>query len=382
MGMRTAVRRGMRRLAAAQTPAVVAVVDDRGDEARIRYGDRVLTVRAKGLRDAPRPVEDFAPLFLAAISVSRGRPFVYEGPVSRSAEAQLRRYGLVLRSLPGLDLHPLRLTLPNVVDPPPGGEAGRMLALSGGVDSTYAAVTARDRLTHLMYVDGDGFPESGRGDFAAARRRAAAIAEALGLELIIVETDAREHFGAWWMLHTTMLAGCLHFAGRGLGGGAIAADVTPQQELLSIPWGNLGGIVACLGTDGFGIDYLGGEASRTQKVVALAQVRPELFAQITVCMRQGAQGGNCGTCEKCLRTRFCMAAIEPEALRRECEARAFPGAFDPLAHVRQFVAPRERQDRVNALRRLDDVARELPPGPLRDELDGLLRRLFSSVTSG
>jgi hypothetical protein len=378
-GFKTFLKRHMRKARARSTPITRVDIAEQAEGCVITFGPNRLTIAARGMPESLRATPDYALFVLAAISMSRGWNFLYEGPVSRSAGAQLRRLALIWRSLGDGELYPLRLALPNLVTGEGPVGAGRILSLSAGIDSTFAALRHKDELTHAMYADGDGYVTGDSRRFAESRRRVDRICELLDLKPVVVETNARDFFESWTLLHTSMLATCLHFAGRGLAGGAIAADLVPYQELIVLPWGNMTGLVECFSTDSFSMAHLGAQTTRIEKILYLAENLPELFEHMTVCNNPAGDGGNCGRCGKCQRTRFSFQTIPDPCLRTLCERRMFPGTFDSLDYVRRFSTPVDEKGRSITFERFDLVRRYLPEGPLAREIDILLDRVAHSL---
>jgi hypothetical protein len=111
---------------------------------------------------------------------------------------------------------------------------------------------------------------------------------------------------------------------------------------LVIPWGTNPISLPMLSTPSFEVVYDGAGFTRTEKVAALSNW-PEALRNLRVCWENSETGKNCGTCEKCVRTKlnFLAAGLTlPEALAE---------APDPR-QVRQIDARNEVQ-----LAFLDDI---------------------------
>lgn len=191
---------------------------------------------------------------------------------------------------------------------PPGSET--LGCFTRGIDSWFAALSltapgAEPALTRLLYA-----PDLDR-HYAPPRRREAVrrtreAAERLGLPLLVVlEHDARElldPFVVWDDSHGSVLAGIA----LALGGG-VATFVVPgtHDRAHLMPHGSHPDVDPLWSTERTRIHYHAADVGRSAKVRAVA-ASPIALPRIKVCWEADVDG-NCGRCEKCLRTMLQLA---------------------------------------------------------------------------
>jgi hypothetical protein len=334
------------------------------DRTVVTVGDHSFFVRVLGAPQPDQSLADFAIFGLAIISMSANLHIRLTSAVSADAVQTIAdlAYAIKIWTLPGVA--PLRLDCLNVVPTPlPAERKGRILCLSGGVDSTAAAIIARDRgYTHGLLIAGADYSHADHPGFQDLSARVRAAAEILGLELIQIETNLRKLPFKWEMLHSLNLGSCLHYVAPLFAGGAFALDNTIVQDLARHPWGNSSPLAEMFGTPAFPIERLGGHLDRVQKLKSIAAQAPDVLPHLSVCWKDTSTGGNCGVCEKCVRTRlaFVCAGVD--------DAATFPN-HPPIADlVKNFVLPK-RYTLLRGLHlRVSEVMRYLPEGDLRDIL--------------
>ncbi|MEL6198488.1 MAG: hypothetical protein AAFT19_11620 [Pseudomonadota bacterium] len=370
MWLRALVDRRDRRARRHSKPAraLTAQATQDGDAIHVQLGDRSFFLRGPAPIGPASGVFDGAALALAAISASSNDEIRLASPVSPAMAARLDelRYAIGLWRPDGLA--PLRLVLDRVDEPAGTALAGRrLLCLSGGVDSTYAAIEAvtRHGFTDAVLVAGADFETKDAPGFEALTARVAGTAERLGLRLHVVETDLRHLPFDWAMLHTLLLGFVLHTTGEAIGAveGGFAMDNTPVQDLARFPWGNSAAMAWLMGTEHFPIRALGGDLDRVQKLRAIAEHDEALLTGISVCWENPALGRNCGSCRKCTETRlnFLAAGLD--------EALALP-VREPLAPlVDRLAVPKKQRDLRGAWVRWSEIVRHFPPGPLRGSME-------------
>jgi hypothetical protein len=180
-----------------------------------------------------------------------------------------------------------------------GGGSARAAYFSRGVDSYFTVLERGAGLTHLLYsaaVDFQHHDGRRRRALYAARRAAAD----LGLPLIPVHTNLRAFHDGY--------AGWVHGYGQALAAighalGGLLAEVrisTAYRADQGIPWASHPVLAALLSTESTTIRHIGSDARRIDKVAALAG-RASVVRRLRVCI-VGDGDGNCGRCEKCVRT--------------------------------------------------------------------------------
>jgi hypothetical protein len=321
---------------------------------------------------------NFALLALTLASMGSGQAFHLSEPVTRSALSRVRHYARILQVMkPNVFYSPVVLC-PNVIEdrPPAGSES--IVCLSGGVDSTYAAMIRADAFKYAMFVRGADYPLSATNILEGLEQRATTISQALGLTPIVVYSNLKDYLSQYGLQHTGFLAACLYFTGRKFTGAGWAADDPYWGELVVHPWGNNAGLAQCLSLAGRPISHIGGGVSRSEKVVEIARRHPSLFADITVCYKFRETADNCGHCEKCMRTRLNLQAIGDERTRAECETMLFGNRADLPSYVRKVRIPEDAKRLKRAVLNYQDLSIALPEGELKQCVDAHLAKLMSA----
>ena len=310
-------------------------------------------VRPQGRREFRlwfRFPEAFAPAgvdgspFLAAVLVSAMRwqqDLTIDAPVSPRLLGNVETLSSVYQSFFPQLRRPVSVSAPAQAPPVPTPLTGSFF--SRGVDSWFAVLTALEDephdppLTHLVFCPGF-LPDTWSSELVRAQtdatRRAA---EAAGCRFVVVDTNQRRD---------------LQRAGHRLAGMALALGF---QRML-IPSGGMRGelrprnthpdIDPRYSTERTEIVHYG-DASRMQKIARIAR-SDEALRLVQVCRDDEASVvGNCGRCEKCLRTMLQLRAAG--ALER---APGFADTVDPmrLAGIQRHIPhPRQWVDIVHSL---------------------------------
>jgi len=263
----------------------------------------------------PLQVHDFAVLSALIVAMREGRPVHVEGPVTGQLIRGLEEFQEAW-ALWRSKYTPVRLTADQIVPVETPTTRRGMFAFSGGVDGTFALLRHHKARAGLrtarpigaMLVHGFDIPLGEQQAFDRARANVADTIGALGLPLSVVRTNWRsEACKVWPQEYLAGLTACLHqFGGLAnvgvLGAGEDYAHFEP-------PVGSNNPITNhLLSGGGFEIHTEGGGFTRTQRV-ALINDYPEIAAKLRVCWEGPLTGGNCGRCEKCIRTKLNFMAI-------------------------------------------------------------------------
>ncbi|MEM8791875.1 MAG: hypothetical protein AAGE80_09655 [Pseudomonadota bacterium] len=347
------------------TGAFVAKAREIDQGIRIEAGPASFAMRALNWDWVEPYTHDFAAFGLAALSLTNGWHITLDTPVSLSLRRQIDGLSKVYRlwSLPRLSA--LRLDMPDVVDPPAHeGRLGRIVCLSGGIDSVFAAITAKTRqdLAAGLIISGADYPCSRSPGFAERRRRVSAIADILGVPLYVVETDIRKAGYDWEMVHAFNLACCLHFCSGSYASGGYAYDWALHQEVFRNVVSNQSGLNRFFSTDGFALHGYGRRHNRIEKLAAIAAHDPALTRHISVCWENNEGGGNCGHCKKCVETRLAFHALGiPDE-----------DTFDtrePLVDlIGRLTIGQGYTSVVNSMLRITELVDAMPKGPIRAAL--------------
>ena len=179
---------------------------------------------------------------------------------------------------------------------------------SRGVDSTHAA--ARDRAgprrhDALVFVDRLE-PHHDEVVRAAEIGEAGAMAEQLGLPLVVMSTNVRPLADALARDWEDVLAAGLSFAAHALAGGARAALIPSTDSYVTHePSGSSPLLDPLFSTERMAIEHDSIEHSRLGKLRWLTEHRPDLLEHLKVCAREN-RSDNCGVCGKCVHTMMCL----------------------------------------------------------------------------
>jgi len=144
--------------------------------------------------------------------------------------------------------------------------------------------------------------------FDNARIRAAMMLEGSGVELITVRSNIRSLHENWYEAFGLGLASCFALVTPGYGIGLIGSCDT--YDTVDFLIGSNPVTDQLLSTGDMDVRHDGAGMSRTEKVAYLANWEQGM-PLLRVCWEGRVEDGNCGRCEKCVRTRliFLLAGI-------------------------------------------------------------------------
>ena len=279
----------------------------------ISMGIASIKMRVVDSNWTPPPVYDYAIFGLAALSLSNGWQITADMPVSKSMAKKIEEIANAFRLWSIDKLAPLRIDLPSVgVENNNNRKFGRIMCLSGGVDSTFAAISARkkDTLDGCLLIAGADYPDANHRGFIELRERVSAIASALGSTITIVETNIRQSKFQWGQMHGFNLSSCLHFLSGLYESGGIGLDNTLVQDVVRNPWGNNAALPYLFSTEGFSIKGFGDLDNRVAKIQKIYEFNPSIINLLSVCWENTSTGQNCGHCRKCTEMRLALFALD------------------------------------------------------------------------
>lgn len=281
--------------------------------------------------------DPFIPALLP-IAMRTGEPLRVELPVS---ERLLRATGEIQSILRSWDRTLTRVAVEaRQRDVPAAGAPahhdegpGRTgLFFSLGMDSFYSLVQnsrqspgKSTRITDLIFVRNYDIPlaRSGPGVLHQALGNLERVGQALGLRVLVAETNARDlsdRLVKWNLIyHGAALAAIGLAAGRTFGRIYIAGDVSYARLH---PWGCHPVLDPLWSTEQVAFVHDGCGATRVQKASVIAD-QPVAMETLRVCFQGIPDKYNCGSCEKCIRTMICLHAAR--ALGR---CRTLPNRID------------------------------------------------------
>ncbi len=316
----------------------------------------------------PRQNFDYVLYGLGVLSMVHNVRFELDMPMTAAGVKQIRAFGNAWSDWAMRGLYPMDIHAFNVIDEPAQPRRGGLLCLSGGVDSTHAALSGEgDGYTHALLIAGADYPAIISPGFQELTPRVRAMAEAMGMELLLMESSYKQLGVRWNHFHALHLAMCVKFAGQDMTHAAYAADRPRWTDVVLHPAGNQFAYADFFTTPEFPIRQLGSMVGRTQKVREI--IEDGRFTKlISFCWTDSNTGRNCGQCAKCMRTRInCVAAGYPQRS-------IFDDEIDLVPFVKSLKLPRKPRRIREALVFLQDAYRELPDGELRDQITRYVRR--------
>jgi hypothetical protein len=202
---------------------------------------------------------------------------------------------------------------------------------SGGVDSFYTALRHAGEVSALIFVRGFDFAVTDRALGDEVSRHLQAIAAELRMELVEVETNARDLVVAlgcdWGLSHAAAMVAVGHALADQFHRICVPSTHT-YKDLF--PWGSNPFTDPLWSSEGLEFVHDGAETSRVGKVAFLAG-HAVAMNHLRVCWENRGGAYNCGRCEKCLRTKVNLRAV---GMIDGC--RTLPGGLD-LKQVARMV---------------------------------------------
>lgn len=243
--------------------------------------------------------------------------------------------------------------------------AATALFFSGGIDSFYSLVSNPD-VQVLVYIVGFDVRLRNRDTWEAMLRTFRNLAQEQGKRFVAVTTNLREHtvLGQmrWARYHGAVLGAAAHLlrdqASRWL--------LSASYQLTNLePWGSHAELDWRWSGGGVEIVHFGAELWRAEKLRAMADV-DMVHSRLRVCYTNPGREGNCGRCEKCVRTRLVYWHDLPGVA-----CRCMPGEIT-LEMALDGISQLDMRGLINAYRRFLD--RAPPDDPVTSALRALIMR--------
>jgi len=274
-------------------------------------------------------------------------------------------------------------------DTSPRGAA--LLCFSGGVDACTTLYRhtrgspgrVRHDVRSGLLVHGFDIPLTSPDRFSDTRDTCASILSSVGIPLLTIETNWRDMVPKWRYTHGLALASCLWLMRRKHSVGIIAGGDASYNTLThgSNPFTD-----RLLGSDSFPVHHDSGELTRVQKLSVVSEW-PEAVQDLRVCFENRTGEGNCGECEKCIRTKvgFAILGVDIPA--------SLPGGLSP-AQISALRPPDQLRTRNLRLLLEEAESRGLGTAPwckalskkvrqaeYRNGLGGPIYRLFDRISN-
>jgi|CXWL01.1.fsa_nt_gi hypothetical protein len=183
-------------------------------------------------------------------------------------------------------------------------------AFSGGVDATFTALrhtkvlpdSTRYPLHSVLMVHGFDVDVYNSTAFEQLTKRVQPLMDDLSLDLRTVRTNSRDlKIQDWADSHGLELAACLHMYSDEFEFGLIGSS--HSYDALRFPWGSNPVTEPMMSGNSLSIVHDGCGFVRTDKVAVIKDF-PVACKTLKVCWAGVDQSGNCGKCEKCVRTQM------------------------------------------------------------------------------
>ncbi len=271
----------------------------------------------------PAPSVLDGPLF-STLMIAMGREgtvLEIDGPISAAAMRNAQAYQEAFASmLPGR-FRVVEIAPREVVQGPQVRGPSAIAAFSGGLDSTFTLIRHAKKLlgqgsypiTHALMVHGLDVRLRHRDVFTSLRERVQPLLDELGVKLITARTNVRNPLAhepkfqvqPYAYSQAAQIAGVLHRLSEDQFFSGLIGSTEPYRALV-LPWGSNPATDYLLSNDRFSIVHDGAAFTRSEKAALVAE-HPTALSTLRVCMRQTP--GNCGVCEKCVRTRLNLMVV-------------------------------------------------------------------------
>jgi hypothetical protein len=239
------------------------------------------------------------------------------------------------------------------------------LFFSGGVDS-FHSLTRNPGIRAIVFIIGFDMGLDQRPVWETLARNHQALAEERGIRLIRVFTNLRQHraLGKGHMdlkhYHGAILATVAHALHQDASRWLISASFTHSNPQ---PWGSHPDLDWRWGSERVTLTHFGADLWRAQKLVSMTD-HALVDRHLHVCFTDPTTAGNCGRCEKCVRTRLIYhCEIPGRRCERMPETVGLAQAIDSLRKLRSTGLMRAYE-------------RFLVPLPAEDPVAGSLKRLL------
>ena len=297
----------------------------------------------------PLEVHDFAIVAAIFAAMREGRPVHIEGPVTETLLRNLEEFQEAW-ALWRRGFRPVQIIADQVVSSQESASRRGVFAVSGGVDATFALLRHHGghaglrtiRPVCAMLVHGFDIPLRARDAFDHAHRSISDVTSILGIPLATVRTNWREVLCREWTMEYHLALAAALFQFRGLANVGVSGACEDYGHLV-LPWGSNPVTNPLLAGGGFDFHTEGGGFTRTDRVHLICNY-PEVAAKLRICWEGPMTGGNCGHCEKCIRTKlnFMANGLEPlcfDARPTQLEIlRLTTGNVAQLAMLKELVA--------------------------------------------
>jgi hypothetical protein len=310
-------------------------VKQNGKCVEIHGGPQVIFFEVEGARLPPLHDFSFAVWTLLPVAMRDGFDVKIDGPVDPVVADNARRFSRCWELwMPGV-FHEVRVAGSEPSDRSEGNRPDLML-FSGGVDSTHMLLRRGRREPRSTVLTLQSTMENAEG-FAALLRRTQPVLDDLNYDRMIVRTNAipfRPEMSRGgpklkpikFHSYALLLAGPAFLLSDLFGEAYFAADFSWEQDLPAFPYGSNHITNRYLRGLSFRLQVLDDDVTKTMKIADIAASQTALQT-LSFCTSKEYRPLNCGTCDKCARTKaicavmlgylpdiFCDRSLGPELL--------------------------------------------------------------------
>ena len=187
--------------------------------------------------------------------------------------------------------------------------AGVGLCFSLGVDSFHTLLRAGRRVDYLILAEGYDIPLGDRVRVESAQAALREVAAGTGTQPALVRTNLRVHPTlkrmGWQHTHGGALAALGHACHGQISELLISAT---KPFVADRPWGSHWSTDPGYSSSRLTVTHVGAELRRNDKLAAVIR-EPLVRRHLRVCWENRAASGNCGECEKCVRTMLITSVV-------------------------------------------------------------------------
>lgn len=182
------------------------------------------------------------------------------------------------------------------------------LCFTGGVDSFYTLLRAQPQADRLVFALGYDVDLRDHALRRSAERTVRAVAAEMGKTSVVIASNLRRHpvfrVESWERTHGGALGAIGHLLSDHISLLQISASYLYGSSAF---WGSRWDLDPLFASSQFAIEHFGAEYMRTQKLWMIAH-EPIVRRHLRVCWVRHRGEGNCGRCEKCVRTMLVLEA--------------------------------------------------------------------------
>jgi hypothetical protein len=277
--------------------------------------------------DVLQPVPEAVACALLMISLQRHRRIDMSDAVDVAFLSNLQELLAVWEVWWGTPRLQPRASLSAVAEGTDYRRKGKAVFFSGGVDSFYSLLLEGEAFSHLIFVHGFDIPIEDEVRFGAFEPALHRIARECGVTPVIVRTNLRSHHLTrgmdWERGHGLALASVAHLLSDQIGVAVIPSSYTYGNFH---PWGTSWHTDHLFSSSRVRLQHADASVWRADKLAAIADHR--LVQQhLRVCSENRRATGNCGYCEKCVRT---MISLELAGRLQDFDAFSFDETLPQL----------------------------------------------------